>query len=221
MAAMDEVDLEMSEDPVLPTTELIMNGNREVTVDPSKLSLLASPENLSSPKLPFHGVGKSLRDVPTARPLFARNQSDSHAVDSSPGPDTEAMDITPSVSSTVQVRIPPAPRFPPLPYSSSRTGVVYDERMKFHAEYPELQSSVDYHPEDPRRISEIYEEIWQAGLIHGPNDPPEDAREDQCWWINTRPATSAEICLIHTPQHYNFIESLQRTFSFPSKMISD
>ena len=214
MAAIEEIDLEMSEDPVVPTTELVMNGNSEATVDPSKLSLLASPPNPISPKLPFHGIGNPLKKVPTAQPLFARDQSHSYTVVSSPEPYADAMEITPPTSLTVQVRVPPPPRFPPLPYSSSRTGVVYDERMKFHAEYPELQSSVDYHPEDPRRISEIYEEIWQAGLIHGPNDPPEEAHDDQCWWINTRPATSAEICLIHTPQHYNFIESLQRTSVF-------
>lgn len=221
MAAIDVVDLEMTEDPVLPTTELVANGNNEATVDPSKLSLLASPPDLSSPKLPFHGIGNYPKTVPPARPLFARDQSDSQPVHSSPVMEPDAMDITMSKSSVVQVRIPPAPRFPPLPYSSSRTGVVYDERMKFHAEYPELQSSVDFHPEDPRRISEIYEEIWQAGLIHGPNDPPEDAHDDQCWWIHTRPATSAEICLIHTPEHYNFIESLQRTSPNCSEALAD
>lgn len=212
MAAVDEVDLEMTEGPVLPTTELILNGSNAATIDPSKLSLLAGP-SITSPGLPFHGIGHSVKSMPTTRPLFARRQSESHTVDSLLEPDVDAMDMTPPTSSIVQVRIPPAPRFPRLPYSSSKTGLVYDERMKFHAEYPDSQSNADFHPEDPRRISEIYEEIWQAGLIHGPDDPPEDAREDQCWWIMTRPATSAEIRLIHTSEHYDFIESLQRTFS--------
>jgi histone deacetylase 6 len=216
MAAVDEVDVEMEEEPVLPTTELVTNGRNDATIDPAKLTLLGNLGSLNSvsPKLPFHGISSSLKTLPIPRPFLGRNHSESHTVDSSPELDADAMDITSPTSSTVQVRIPPPPRYPPLPYSSSRTGVVYDERMKFHAEYPDLQNSIDYHPEDPRRISEIYEEIWQAGLIHGPTDPPEDARDDQCWWIMTRPASSAEICLVHTRQHYDFIESLQRTFQF-------
>ncbi|KAF2688822.1 hypothetical protein K458DRAFT_384988 [Lentithecium fluviatile CBS 122367] len=210
MAALDEIDMDIAEDPVLPTTELILNGDRDATVDPSRLGLLASPPSFNSPKLPFHGAGQSLKNVPTPRMPFARNQSDSHTLESSTGPESDPMDITPSTTRVVQVRVPPPPRFPPLPYSSSKTGLVYDERMRWHSEEQiERQHSIDDHPEDPRRIYVIYQEIHNAGLIHGPEDPPEAAREDQCWWIEIRPATSAEICLVHSPDHYRFVESLQ------------
>jgi histone deacetylase 6 len=213
MAAIEQIDLEMTEDPVIPTTEIVRNGRNGATIDPSKLSILASPPNMISPKLPFHGVSSPVKTFSTSRLSLARNQPNNHAIDSSSGTDSDVMDITPSRSTNVQVRIPPAPRFPLLPYSSSKTGLVYDERMKFHADNPELISNEEQHPEDPNRISAIYDEIWQAGLVQGPNDPIEKAHEDQCWWIHSRPATSAEICLIHTPEHYNFIESLQRTLA--------
>jgi histone deacetylase 6 len=176
--------MEMTEDPVIPTTELVRNSKNGTMIDATHLTLLASKSNLVSPKLPFHGVSSSLKDRSGPRPPFARNHSNSHTMESPSGPDSDAMDFVPSISTIVQVRIPPPPRFPPLPYSSSKTGLVYDERMRFH-----------------------------SGLVHGPNDPPEKVHEEQCWWIHTRSATSAEICLIHTPQHYSFIESLQRTYA--------
>ena len=112
-------------------------------------------------------------------------------------------------SSVVSVRIPPPPRFSPLPYSSSKTGLVYDPKMKFHAESSDAVLEDGIHPEDPRRISEIFNEIQQAGLVQGADDFEEDAAAEQCWRILARPATRGEICLIHTPEHYRFIESLQ------------
>ncbi|KAI4908918.1 hypothetical protein J4E90_008656 [Alternaria incomplexa] len=79
--------------------------------------------------------------------------------------------------------------------------------MRFHAELPDMDLIDDIHPEDPRRIHSIYEEIRQAGLL-ATSDLDED-QEDKCWRIMTRFATRPEILLIHTEEHYAFVESLQ------------
>jgi histone deacetylase 6 len=87
--------------------------------------------------------------------------------------------------------------------------------MRFHAELPDMSINPDdIHPEDPRRIHSIFEEIKQAGLV-GSNTSDEDAEEDQCWRIATRFATRPEILLIHTEQHYNFVASLQSKCRLP------
>lgn len=84
--------------------------------------------------------------------------------------------------------------------------------MRFHAELPESSTGPDdIHPEDPRRIHSIFEEIKEAGLIHA-TTAEGDAREELCWRIGIRPATRPEILLIHTEEHYDFVESLQRQY---------
>jgi histone deacetylase 6 len=67
----------------------------------------------------------------------------------------------------------------------------------------------EIHPEDPRRIHEIFQEIQEAGLVQGPEEAEEDAQEDQCWRIQARHATKGEVCLVHTIEHYDFVEALQ------------
>lgn len=211
MAAMDEDDLGIMQDTAIRSIEVNGNGDHATTIDPSKISFHTNSPEFLSPKLPLHGVGNPLNVASAPSPFSARHQSGSRTQKSSPELGSDAMDITPPRQTAVEVRVPPPPRFPPLPYSSSKTGLVYDTRMRFHAEYADFMSSPDdIHPEDPRRINEIFNEIHQAGLVQGPSDPDEDAHEDQCWWIHARPATAAEICLIHTAEHFRFIESLQR-----------
>jgi histone deacetylase 6 len=83
--------------------------------------------------------------------------------------------------------------------------------MRFHAELPDMSLIDDIHPEDPRRIHSIYEELREAGLV-ATSDTDED-QEDKCWRIMTRFATRPEILLIHTAEHYAFVESLQRKFT--------
>jgi hypothetical protein len=62
----------------------------------------------------------------------------------------------------VEVLLTPPPD-PVLPYSSSRTGLVYDPRMRYHTEIGANED--DIHPEDPRRIFEIFNELKNAGLV--------------------------------------------------------
>ncbi|KAF2744528.1 hypothetical protein M011DRAFT_470372 [Sporormia fimetaria CBS 119925] len=108
------------------------------------------------------------------------------------------------------VMIPPAPKFAPLPYASSRTGVVYDARMRFHCEPQSMMvGDDDIHPEDPRRIHEIFQELREAGLIQGSDELDDVNTESKCWRIQARSATRGEVLLVHTQEHYEFIESLQ------------
>lgn len=102
-------------------------------------------------------------------------------------------------------------------YSKLRTGLCYDARMRYHSDLEPLPGEDNYvegadpdlHPEDPRRIFSIYNALCRAGLvddklaIHG-TLPTTLAR------IDARNATVAEICLVHTRDHYNYVESLQR-----------
>lgn len=137
--------------------------------------------------------------------LFPRSAS--HYVDVR----SDKMDITqttPHRRTSPQVRIPPRPRTQALPIATLKTGLVYDPRMRFHAELPSETSVEDIHPEDPRRIHSIFEEIREAGLVRGPESSGVDEHDDFCWRIGIRPAEKHEILLIHTEEHYDFVASL-------------
>ncbi|KAL8702512.1 MAG: hypothetical protein Q9201_004327 [Fulgogasparrea decipioides] len=86
------------------------------------------------------------------------------------------------------------------------TGLCYDVRMRYHCELDPPKQRLDYHPEDPRRIYHIYRELCQAGLYKDPqfNVPVIDKPLQR---IYARAATASEICLVHTPAHYNFVAS--------------
>lgn len=104
----------------------------------------------------------------------------------------------------------------PLPYSKLPSGLCYDVRMRYHCELEPLPDEEGYipgadpdlHPEDPRRIWSIYRELCLAGLvddkmsIYGLVKTPLSR-------IEARYATPAEICLVHTKDHYDFVASLQ------------
>lgn len=99
-------------------------------------------------------------------------------------------------------------RRPPhgLPLRSLRTGLCYDPRMRFHSE---LKPGADeLHPEDPRRIYYIYKELCQAGLVKDQMAQAPIVNEPLSR-IAARRATLEEICLIHTPELFKFIESTQ------------
>ncbi|GAB1218485.1 hypothetical protein ATERTT37_007741 [Aspergillus terreus] len=75
--------------------------------------------------------------------------------------------------------------------------------MRYHCE---VRPTSEVHPEDPRRIYYIYKELCRAGLV----DDPESSRplvSRPLKRINARNATEEEISLVHTPDHYAFVES--------------
>jgi histone deacetylase 6 len=91
------------------------------------------------------------------------------------------------------------------------TGLCYDIRMRYHCE---VRPTADVHPEDPRRIYYIYKEICLAGLVEDPELPnsikPLAPRPLQR--IDVRDATEEEVQLVHTDEHFKFVENTRRGF---------
>ena len=96
-----------------------------------------------------------------------------------------------------------------LPHASAQTGLVYDPRMRFHTEL-ELDEEEDIHPEDPRRIYEIYKDLVEAGLVLADGvEADERVIPFTLYRINARLAEPAEICLVHSQEHYEWMMSLR------------
>lgn len=92
---------------------------------------------------------------------------------------------------------------PGIPLASLSSGLCYDVQMRYHCE---VRPTADVHPEDPRRIYYIYKELCRAGLV----DDPESSRplvSQPLKRINARNAMEEEISLVHTPDHFWFVES--------------
>ncbi|CEI62974.1 Histone deacetylase clr3 [Fusarium venenatum] len=93
------------------------------------------------------------------------------------------------------------------------TGCCYDDRMKLHmnADF----SPNTHHPEDPRRIHEIFKAFKKVGLVYtGPEaELPRIMREcptRYMWRIPARAATREEICLAHSAEHFDWVEGLDK-----------
>lgn len=95
-----------------------------------------------------------------------------------------------------------------LPLASLPSGLCYDVQMRYHCE---VRPTTDVHPEDPRRIYYIYKELCRAGLVDDP-DSPRPLAPRPLKRIPARNATEAEISLIHSTDHYAFIESTKCRF---------
>jgi len=93
------------------------------------------------------------------------------------------------------------------------TGCCYDDRMKLHANADFGPNP--HHPEDPSRIEHIMQTFKKAGLVFTGSDA-ELARiiktepTKYMWRIPARPATKEEICMVHHPRHYLWVEELSR-----------
>lgn len=183
------------------------NGTNE-TVNPSLISFTAPlplKDDRQSPSSPHDGTFGPFNE-PAGEPMI-ESDSASMSEDSS----DEATDITtPKYRQRVVVVIDaPKPKSEMLPYSSSRSGLVYDVRMRFHTEpLDAMLSEDDIHPEDPRRIMEIFNELAEAGLVETPSHHVPDP-DFSLWRINARPATEEEICLVHTRDHYARVREYQ------------
>lgn len=93
------------------------------------------------------------------------------------------------------------------------TGCCYDDRMKLHcnADF----SSHPAHPEDPRRIEEIFKAFKRAGLVYGGPEANvakiiRDTPTKYMWRIGAREATKEEILTTHTPDHYSWVSNLSK-----------
>ncbi|KAH7311734.1 histone deacetylase [Stachybotrys elegans] len=92
------------------------------------------------------------------------------------------------------------------------TGCCYDDRMKLHMNADFSPNA--HHPEDPRRIHEIFKAFKKTGLIY--TGPPSKLPEIMklcptryMWRIPARAATKEEICLAHSPDHLGWAEELE------------
>ncbi|KAI5852310.1 putative catalytic subunit of a class II histone deacetylase complex [Tricharina praecox] len=89
----------------------------------------------------------------------------------------------------------------PIKYAGLRTGICYDSRMRFHATINEK----DAHPEDPRRIIEIYKMICDAGFVDDPTYSGFVKKGDLMSRIRAREVTKEEAMLVHTLEHWEFL----------------
>lgn len=91
------------------------------------------------------------------------------------------------------------------------TGCCYDDRMKLHMNADFSHNS--HHPEDPRRIHEIFKAFKKAGLVYEgpPALLPKIIKENPTrymWRIAARAAQDTEIGLAHAPGHLRWVQSL-------------
>jgi len=195
----------MAESNVVNSTEMNVHSD---TVDPSVLALddpgLISMSNIRGFAL----------DVSPGRifdPEGGTSDDDDDATSSSDAQMDPRYDFTlPNPRPNVQVVIPiPKPKFQPLPVSSTQSGLVYSNLMRFHTETVNTaQDEDDIHPEDPRRIWVIYEELVRAGLVDDPRIPGPGV-DFKLWWIQFESATPADIALVHKPEYWNWVAQLE------------
>ncbi|KAG0216974.1 Histone deacetylase hda1 [Mortierella sp. NVP41] len=100
------------------------------------------------------------------------------------GPSTPASGHNPVATTTT-----PRPQPDTIDGRSTKTGYVYDVRMRFHQN---IHGDYD-HPEDPRRIWKIYEALRNAGCLNRMVKLP------------SREATQSELALVHTSEHIQTI----------------
>ncbi|KAL9080214.1 MAG: hypothetical protein Q9157_000997 [Trypethelium eluteriae] len=198
---------------VVQSTEL----NGDYTVDPSVFALGAVPVNESTiqPLVIDDSLSPVTENGYVSLQHLHNGTNDSAgetaSSTSSHQSASDAMDVDSGSESHEPQRmisvVIPQMKFPPLPYASSRSGLVYDVRMRFHAEPMTSRQPDDIHPEDPRRIHEIYLELFNANLVHDvmTNDSPTDY---QMLRINAREATKQEILLVHEKKHYEWVKRL-------------
>ncbi|KAF9142091.1 Histone deacetylase hda1 [Mortierella sp. GBA39] len=94
-----------------------------------------------------------------------------------------------SGQSAVVATATPRPQPDTIDGRSTKTGYVYDVRMRFHQN---IHGDHD-HPEDPRRIWKIYEALKNAGCL------------TRMVKLPSREATQAELGLVHTEEHIQTI----------------
>ncbi|KAK7564298.1 hypothetical protein JOL62DRAFT_507955 [Phyllosticta paracitricarpa] len=196
-----------NESHVLKSTET--NGAASQTVDPSFLSVgtqslkSAGEAEQTFPPTTQDENFDAYPEVPDE--VVASDSSSAISVKSEEYPEAYP---TYRQRAFVVINKAPPPKSKALPYSSSRTGLVYDVRMRFHTEpLDAMLSEDDIHPEDPRRIMEIFNELGEAGLVETPQHHVADP-DFALWRIDARKATREEVCLVHTPEHYEWVANL-------------
>ena len=100
-----------------------------------------------------------------------------------------------------------SPQRPALPMSTLPTGLCYDARMRFHTELDPPKDHQDFHPEDPRRILEIFKTLCEAGLASDPQLSILPLVPQPLKMIPVRHATRHEVLLVHFEEHFEFLKN--------------
>lgn len=174
----------MQDVDVIVSTEI--DSTMPQTLNPAELVLSAQDEDLSSPELTRTAYSNG-----THLPNAALSQVSSG----------DSALLSPHRKASTG-----AAKYAPLPYASARSGLVYDVRMRFHVE--PIPRDTDMHPEDPRRIFEVYNELCQAGLVDDPTDPDAAGRY-VLLRIPARSAIEQEILACHSQASFDFVMSLK------------
>ena len=179
--------------PPAPPNSEVING---VNYSRNSTMIGAAPRASS-----FRQLNQTSRDSS----VFAKDLKDEpHSSTTSDGTTTPSEDAR---STDLVAEVESRRRLAMLP-----TGLCYDVRMRYHCELDPPKQRLDFHPEDPRRIFCIYNELCKAGLV---DDKDNLKNEDGVSILVPKPlmrvfarsATPAEICLIHDKKHYDFIKS--------------
>lgn len=113
--------------------------------------------------------------------------------------------------------VPEPSRNHALPVANLPTGLCYDMRMRYHCEMEPPTDRLEIHPEDPRRIYQIYKELCLAGLVDDPISKvlvvPKPLHR-----IYAREATQAEICLVHDLKHFITVAKTKGLFHDSSRL---
>jgi len=207
-----EVDADLTivgDGSIMQSTEL--NGESGV-VDPSMLLITEGPTDGSLQT--FSKLVSPEAIEPFAVPLGRGNMMDVGTTDSSETPsdsddELQLADTTRQKRAGIVIHQKAVPRVPALPVSTTQTGLVYDVLMRMHAEL-EPEEDEEHHPEDPRRITEIYHELAQADLVCDDEHP--DQAEHKLLRIPARHATKQEVLLAHKKRHWKLVERLPSLF---------
>ncbi|KAG0219715.1 Histone deacetylase hda1 [Mortierella sp. GBA43] len=169
-------DTEASKEDVIITSPTSNHDSRATSVN--------SNGQGAKDKTSVNGVSAAT-DAPPAN----TNTSASTSASASP---TSSSGATVNNGNTSTPTAAPLPQPDIMDGRSTKTGYVYDVRMRFHSNV----HGEDDHPEDPRRIWRIYEALKNAGCTNRMIKVP------------SREATIDELRLIHSDEH---IESIQKT----------
>ena len=165
-------------------------------------ALLDAPDALSNNQVPPVGTNGSNSTLQAGR--GNSNPAPGGSGNNQPGPDTGGfVSLKAGQIEGIHKRKQYKPNT--LTYTTKKTGLCYDVRMRYHATVDEG----DMHPEDPRRIYFIYKALVEDGLI----DDEDDMMDEQLRVkpvlakFRAREVTKAEACLVHSESHWRFIES--------------
>lgn len=110
------------------------------------------------------------------------------------------------------VVVPEPSRNHGLPVANLPTGLCYDMRMRYHCEMEPPADRLEIHPEDPRRIYQIYRALCLAGLVEDPISKMPIVHKP-LHRIYAREATQAEICLVHDLKHFIAVAKTKGLYS--------